>query len=83
MINFSYNADKDTLVIKTAKDTFSLKTLPASDYVALPSINEPQRIPMLAADFARGVEKVSFAIQEKAFTPIFTGVYLRSKKTET
>ncbi|MCS6982937.1 MAG: DNA polymerase III subunit beta [Candidatus Absconditabacterales bacterium] len=78
-IGIAYNADTETLIISSGKDTFSIKTLPASDYVALPTLTEAQHINISCSSLARGINKVGFACIEKSYTPIYGGIYLWTK----
>ncbi len=71
--------DKDIINIKTSSDDFKLKWIPASEYVALPSVESDESFTINIKDFIKGVEKVYFAVTEKAFSPVLTWVLVRLK----
>lgn len=68
------------LTIKTAKDTFDINGIAASEYVALPEIPNENKVSLDIVAFAKGVERVEFAVTEKNFSPVLTGVLLKAKK---
>jgi len=78
-IAIAYNWDTETLTLTSGKDTFSIKTLPASDYVALPTLTDAQRIDISCSSIARGINKVWFACMEKSYTPIYGWMYVWTK----
>lgn len=75
-------ADPSTQVvtIKTTKDTFDINGIAASEYVALPEIPNDNTVNIDIVAFAKGIEKVEFAVTEKNFSPVLTGVLLKTKK---
>jgi DNA polymerase-3 subunit beta len=72
----------DMLTITTAKDSFSIKGIPTQEFVALPEIQPLQTINLPISDFTTGIAKVEFAVLEKNFSPVFTGIVIGSKKEE-
>lgn len=72
----------DMLTITTPKDSFSIKGIPTQEFVALPEIQSIQTISMPINDFTTGISKVEFAVLEKNFSPVFTGVVIGSKQSE-
>lgn len=72
----------ETLTITTPKDSFTIKGIPTQEFVALPEINTIQTISMPINNFTNGISKVEFAVLEKNFSPIFTGIVMTSKKEE-
>lgn len=74
------DTQKDILHITTEKDAFSINGLPANEYVALPDLHETYTISLDSKAFATGIQKVEYAVIEKNFSPIFTGIYIRTKK---
>lgn len=72
----------DMLTITTPKDSFSIKGIPTQEFVALPEIQSIQTISMPISDFTTGISKVEFAVLEKNFSPVFTGVVIGSKQSE-
>jgi len=81
-IKLVIDQQKDVLNIKTKTDDFKIKGIPASEYVALPTIETQQGYTINISDFLKWVEKVYFAVTEKAFSPVLTGVLLRLKAEE-
>ena len=68
------------LTIKTPKDTFDINGIAASEYVALPEIPNENKVSLDIVAFAKGVERLEFAVTEKNFSPVLTGVLLKAKK---
>jgi DNA polymerase III sliding clamp (beta) subunit (PCNA family) len=74
--------DNDIVTIKTASDEFKLKGIPASEYVASPTIEDGTTFSFSPEIFLKGIEKVEYAVTEKNFAPVLTGILLRLKKEE-
>ena len=76
------DADQRTqiITIKSAKDTFDINGIAASEYVALPEVPRDHMINLDTQIFAQGVEKVEYAVTEKNFSPVLTGVLMKAKK---
>lgn len=74
--------NSDMLTITSTKDTFTIKGLPLQEFVALPELKEPKTISIPVSSFTNGVSKVEFAVLEKNFSPVFTGVVITSKQEE-
>jgi len=72
-------ADQTTniITIKTTKDTFDINGIAASEYVALPEIPQENTVSMDIHSFAKGIEKAEYAVTEKNFSPVLTGVLLK------
>ncbi|AKH32417.1 DNA polymerase III subunit beta [candidate division SR1 bacterium Aalborg_AAW-1] len=69
----------DNLSISSAKDSFTIKGLPLQEFVALPDLKEPKTIEFPVATLTAGIGKVEFAVLEKNFSPVFTGVLMTTK----
>ena len=69
----------DNLSISSAKDSFTIKWLPLQEFVALPDLKEPKTIEFPVATLTAGIGKVEFAVLEKNFSPVFTGVFMTTK----
>jgi len=67
----------ETLIIKSSTDTFEIKGIPSSEYVALPEVSNENSITIEASSIITGIEKVEFTVSEKNFSPVLTGVYMR------
>ena len=78
--DISVDQNTQILTIKTAKDTFDINGIAASEYVALPEIPNENKVSLDIVAFAKGVQKVEFAVTEKNFSPVLTGVLLKAKK---
>lgn len=73
---------KDLMTIKTASDDFKIKGISASEYVAVPEVQSDKSITFEAAAFSKGIGKVEYAVTEKNFSPVLTGILMRLKATE-
>lgn len=72
----------DSLTIKSSNDEFKIKWIPASEYVAVPSVQSDQSITLDTTAFSTWIGKVEYAVTEKNFSPVLTGVFMRIKKYE-
>lgn len=71
---------KDTLQIHSASDEFSIRWIPATEYVAVPAVQSDSTVIMQTEDFSKGISKVEYAVTEKNFSPVLTGVLMRIKE---
>lgn len=78
-VEFSVNQQTSIMTIRTAKDVFDIKGISASEYVALPEVPQENSFMLDTTIFAKGTEKVEYAITEKSFSPILTGMLMKSK----
>ncbi len=74
--------EKSIINIKTSSDDFKLKWISANEYVALPTVESNKSFKVWLSDFINWVEKVYFAVTEKAFSPVLTWVLFRLKSEE-
>ncbi len=81
-LEISASDETDILTIKTLKDTFTIKWIPASEYVALPEIKSDTNLSIDPFILKTWIQKVLFAILEKNFSPVFTGVYIHTINEE-
>jgi len=72
----------DSLSIKSSNDEFKIKWIPASEYVAVPSVQSDQSITLDTMSFSNWIGNVEYAVTEKNFSPVLTGVFMRIKKYE-
>ncbi|NOZ45086.1 MAG: DNA polymerase III subunit beta [bacterium] len=79
-IEISSDEKTHILQIKTTKDTFDINGISASEYIALPEIPQDNKITLDTTGFSEGISKVEYAVTEKNFSPILTGVMFKSKK---
>lgn len=73
---------KDLMTIKTASDDFKIKGISASEYVAVPEVQSDKSVTFEAGAFSKGIGKVEYAVTEKNFSPVLTGILMRLKATE-
>ena len=78
-VEFSVNQQTSIMTIKTTKDTFDINGISASEYVALPEVPQENSFMLDTTIFSKGTEKVEYAITEKSFSPILTGMFMKSK----
>jgi DNA polymerase-3 subunit beta len=79
-VTLSIDQSKDTLTIKTAGDDFKMKGIPAQEYVAIPEVRSDAAITLDANHVTTGIGKVEYAVTEKNFSPVLTGIFVRVKK---
>ena len=73
------DSTKDILAIKTKSDDIKIKGIPASEYVALPQIEVDNKFQLEVSQFVQGVAKVDYAVSDKNYSPVMTGVLMRIK----
>lgn len=73
---------KDMLKITTSSDNFNIKGISANEYVAVPSVQSDSQVQLQTRAFSYGIGKVEYAVTEKNFSPVLTGVYIRTKDTD-
>ncbi|USN54510.1 MAG: hypothetical protein H6765_08380 [Candidatus Peribacteria bacterium] len=71
---------KDLMTVQTASDEFKIRGIPSSEYVAVPDVQSDSPLKMNAEHFSLGIEKVEYAVTEKNFSPVLTGVLMRIKE---
>jgi len=81
-IEIAVNPQSNQMQIKSAEDDFEINGIPASEYVALPEIPQTNSITLETQSLITGVEKVEYTITEKNFSPVLTGVLMKTKKEE-
>ncbi len=81
-VTLSIDQSKDKLSIKTASDDFSMKGIPAQEYVAIPEVRSDNTITLDAKNITTGISKVEYAVTEKNFSPVLTGIFARVKAYE-
>lgn len=81
-VTLHVDQSKDKLSIKTTSDDFSMKGIPAQEYVAIPEVRSDNAITLDAKNVTTGIGKVEFAVTEKNFSPVLTGIFVRVKAYE-
>lgn len=73
----------DTLTIKTTKDNFSIKGIGAHEYVALPEVQSEKTITIDTQTLIDGIRKIEYAVSEKNFSAVLTGILIYTADGET
>lgn len=81
-IDLEIDQNDDMLKVSSDRDDFEIQGIPASEYVAIPSLEEENRLQIDAQKFVKGISKVQYAVTERNFTPALTGVLVKLKKTD-
>ena len=71
---------KDILTITSAQDEFSIKGISATEFVAVPTVQSDRELTLDIHSFTKGIGKVEYAVMEKNFSPVLTGVMMRTKQ---
>lgn len=77
-IEFSVDQKSNIMTIKTPKDTFEINGIPATEYVALPEVPQENNFLMDTTAFAKGIDHVEYAVTDKSFSPVLTGVLIKT-----
>lgn len=77
------NVQNDQIQIKSAEDDFKINGIPAWEYVALPDAPQGNEFILETQTFISGVERVEYTITEKNFSPVLTGVLIKTKEEES
>ena len=78
-VEISVDQKSQVMTLKSAKDNFDINGIAASEYVALPEVPNENTLSVETQLFAEGVSKVEYAVTEKNFSPVLTGVLLKAK----
>lgn len=78
-VKLHIDPDKKTLAIKSDSDNFKLNGIAGSEYLWLPSLVPKHQFGVDAKQFSAGLSKVDFAVKEKNFSPVLTGILMRHK----
>jgi len=68
------------MTIKTGKDTFDINGIAANEYIALPDVPQDNTITLHTNTFSEWIEKVEYSVTEKNFSPVLTGILIKSKQ---
>jgi len=71
-IECSVDGKTHVMNISSAKDSFDINGISASEYVALPEVPKDNSISLDTQTFAEGINKVEYAVTEKNFSPVLT-----------
>ncbi len=81
-INLVIEESNQHVIIQSSSDEFTIKWIPASEYVAIPEVQSDTPIKIDTSDFIEGINKVEYAVTEKNFSPVLTGVFMRIAQNE-
>lgn len=79
-VTLHIDTTKETLHIQSSGDEFKIKWIPASEYVAVPSIQSDSSVELSTRAFSYWIGKVEYAVTEKNFSPVLTWVFMRTKE---
>jgi len=79
-IELSVDQKTNIMTIKTPKDTFDINGIAASEYVALPEVPQENSFVLDTLTFSKGIDHVEYAVTEKSFSPVLTGVLMKTGK---
>ncbi len=79
-IQILVNQNDSMVTIKSSTDTFNIKGIPSTEYVALPEVANDNKVHIDATALITGIEKVEYTVSEKNFSPVLTGIYMRTIK---
>lgn len=72
----------DSLTIKSVKDTFTIKGISSSEYVALPEVQSDKNTTIDTNTLINGISKIEYTISEKNFSPVLTGLLVSIRDQE-
>ncbi|MEF2176091.1 MAG: DNA polymerase III subunit beta [Candidatus Absconditabacteria bacterium] len=78
---FILDENNDTVLLRNGTDEYKIKGISASEYVAVPEFVGNTTIKIPANQFSKGIEKVEYAVTDRNFSPVLTGVLMRLKNT--
>jgi len=82
-VELSVNPQTNQMLIRSAEDEFEINGIPANEYVALPETPQVNSVALETPTFINGVERVEYTITEKNFSPVLTGVLIKTKNEES
>jgi DNA polymerase III sliding clamp (beta) subunit (PCNA family) len=81
-VEITVDPKTNIMTIKTSKDTFDINGIAANEYIALPDVPQDNTINLHTDSFSEGIEKVEYAVTEKNFSPVLTGILIKSKQAD-
>lgn len=72
----------DQMKIKAERDNFTINGIAASEYVALPDAPQGNEFSLDTQTFITGIDKVEYTVTEKNFSPMLTGILIKTKADE-
>lgn len=81
-VEISVDPQTNMMSIKSGKDNFEINGISASEYVALPDVPQENTITLDTQSLSDGIWKVEYSVTEKNFSPVLTGILMKSKETD-
>lgn len=81
-IEISVDQQSHIMTIKSNKDTFQINGISANEYVALPEVPQNNKVTLDTKTLSLGIENVEYSVTEKNFSPILTGILMKSKQED-
>jgi len=79
-VEISVDPQTNMMSIKSWKDNFEINWISASEYVALPDVPQDNKITLDTQSLSEGIENVEYSVTEKNFSPVLTGILMKSKE---
>ncbi|HKL44433.1 MAG TPA: DNA polymerase III subunit beta [Candidatus Absconditabacterales bacterium] len=79
-VEISVDPQTNMMSIKSGKDNFEINGISASEYVALPDVPQDNKITLDTQSLSEGIENVEYSVTEKNFSPVLTGILMKSKE---
>ncbi|UFX83491.1 DNA polymerase III subunit beta [Candidatus Absconditicoccus praedator] len=79
-VKLEIDENTDMLTINTTSDVFKVKGISISEYVAAPSVSSDVAASIKPSELSKGIDKVAYAVTERNFSPVLTGVLLKMKQ---
>ncbi len=81
-VEISVDPQTNIMSIKSGKDNFEINGIAASEYVALPDVPQENQVTLDTQSLSNGIEKVEYSVTEKNFSPVLTGILMKSKQED-
>lgn len=81
-VEINVDPQTQTMNIVSWKDNFTINGIAASEYVALPDVPQDNKITLDTQSLSDWIEKVEYSVTEKNFSPVLTGILMKSKESE-
>ncbi|MBS8122498.1 DNA polymerase III subunit beta [Candidatus Vampirococcus lugosii] len=78
VVNFNKDDRNEILYLNSNEDKFEINGIASSEYIASPKIDLDESISLSAKNFVNGISKVTYSVTERNFSPILTGLLIRS-----
>ena len=81
-VEITVDQQTQKMCIKAWKDSFNINWISASEYVALPDVPQDNTITLDTQALSKWIEKVEYSVTEKNFSPVMTGILIKTKEEE-